>query len=83
MPLLAAICYDGNEGLYWVGITQFVIVVFAMVILTLRVAFKESHIPDDELEVGPSEAPEGASDALAEDAVSASEGLSSPLGQRR
>lgn len=70
--LLAAICYDGNEGLYWVAITQFVIVILAAVMVTLRVGFKEApDIPDeepldDELEVDSSADPSPASDALTE-----------------
>lgn len=33
------VCYSGNRGLYYVCITQFMMVVFAMVMLTLRASF--------------------------------------------
>jgi len=36
-----SVCYSSSEGLYYVAITQFCIVVFAMLMLTLRVAFSE------------------------------------------
>jgi hypothetical protein len=36
-----AVCYNGTAGLHWVALSQFFIVTFAMVMLTLRVAFYE------------------------------------------
>jgi hypothetical protein len=38
-----AICFDGNEGLYYVSITQFCIVLFALIMVTLRIAFKPGN----------------------------------------
>lgn len=37
-----AVCYNGNGGLAWVASTQFVVLVCAMVLLTLRSGFRES-----------------------------------------
>lgn len=34
-----SVCYSGNEGFYYISITQFCIVIFAMIMVTLRVAF--------------------------------------------
>ena len=45
-----AVCYEGNEGFAYIAITQFLIVFFAMIMLTLRVAFYEM---EDEKEVKP------------------------------
>lgn len=39
-----AVCYDGNEGFYYIAVTQFCIVIFAMIMLTLRVAFTEIEV---------------------------------------
>ena len=35
-----AVCTNGTDGLYFVAITQFCVVVFAMIMVTLRFAFK-------------------------------------------
>jgi hypothetical protein len=35
-----AVCFNGTQGLYFVAITQFCIVAFAMIMVTLRFAFK-------------------------------------------
>ena len=43
-----AVCYNANDGFYFVGITQFFIVVFAMIMLTCRVALKEVDFDKDE-----------------------------------
>jgi len=43
-----SVCYNGNEGFYYVAITQFCIVMFAMIMLTLRVAFTEVELNDDD-----------------------------------
>jgi len=43
-----ALCYAGTTGFSWIATTQLFIVVFAMVMLTLRVGFVET--PDDETE---------------------------------
>jgi hypothetical protein len=43
-----AVCYNGVDGLSWIATTQFVIVFFAFIMLTLRVAFYEV---EDEKEV--------------------------------
>ena len=43
-----AVCYNANDGFYFVGITQFLIVVFAMIMLTCRVAFTEVDFDKDE-----------------------------------
>lgn len=42
-----AVCYNSNDGFYYVSITQFCIVVFAMIMLTCRVAFTEIE-PDED-----------------------------------
>lgn len=47
-----AVCFNGTEGLYFVSITQFCIVAFAMIMVTLRFAFKpgvalESGVNED------------------------------------
>jgi hypothetical protein len=36
-----AICYNGNTGFVWISFTQFMIILCAMIMLTLRVAFYE------------------------------------------
>lgn len=36
-----AICYNGNTGFVWIAFTQFMIILCAMIMLTLRVAFYE------------------------------------------
>jgi hypothetical protein len=36
-----AVCYNGNTGFVWVAFTQFMILLCAMIMLTLRVAFYE------------------------------------------
>jgi hypothetical protein len=41
-----AVCFNGNEGFYYVALTQFCNVVFAMIMVTLRVAFKPSVIDE-------------------------------------
>ena len=41
-----AICYDGMEGFTWVVSTQFVVVVMALIILTLRGAFYDLDIAE-------------------------------------
>ena len=43
-----AVCYNANDGFYYVAITQFLIVVFAMIMLTCRVAFTEVDFDKDE-----------------------------------
>lgn len=43
-----AICYDGNDGLTWISACQFVIVFFAMIMLTLRTGFRETGHEGDE-----------------------------------
>jgi hypothetical protein len=42
-----AICYEGTDGFHYIAITQFVIVFLAMVMVTLRVAFKELQDEED------------------------------------
>jgi hypothetical protein len=37
----SAICYNGNTGFVWIAFTQFMIILCAMIMLTLRVAFYE------------------------------------------
>ena len=37
----SAVCYDASEGLYWIAISSFVMVLCAMIMLTLRVGFYE------------------------------------------
>ena len=34
-----AICYQGNQGFFWISFSQFMIVLCSMVMLTLRIAF--------------------------------------------
>mmetsp|Transcript_10501 Transcript_10501/g.19140 ORF Transcript_10501/g.19140 Transcript_10501/m.19140 type:complete len:690 (-) Transcript_10501:177-2246(-) len=45
-----SVCYDGNQGFSWIATTQFFIVLFAMLMLTLRVGFYE--IAEEGEEVG-------------------------------
>lgn len=42
-----SVCYDGNEGFEWVATTQFLIVLFAFIMLTLRVGFVEIEEEDN------------------------------------
>ena len=42
-----AVCYNANDGFYYVAITQFLIVIFAMIMLTCRVAFTEVDFDED------------------------------------
>lgn len=46
-----AICYDSNNGFSWIATTQFLIVFFSMIMLTLRVAFKEIGDELDEKQI--------------------------------
>jgi len=41
------VCYNGNEGFYYVAITQFCIVIFAMIMLTVRAAFTEIGVEEN------------------------------------
>ena len=34
-----AVCYEGNQGFFWISLSQFIVVFFAMIILTLRIGF--------------------------------------------
>jgi hypothetical protein len=43
-----AMCFAGTDAFAWAAITQFVIVLMAMVILTFRIAFYEIEISEDE-----------------------------------
>ena len=45
------VCYNGNEGFYYVAITQFCIVIFAMIMLTVRAAFTEIGVEENNTEV--------------------------------
>lgn len=45
-----AVCFNGTEGLYFVSITQFCIVAFAMIMVTLRFAFKPTVVDDETTE---------------------------------
>lgn len=45
-----AVCFNGMEGLYFVSITQFCIVAFAMIMVTLRFAFKPTVVDDETTE---------------------------------
>ena len=44
-------CFEATDGFAWVTITQFVIVLMAMVILTFRIVFYEIEIDDDDSNV--------------------------------
>jgi hypothetical protein len=46
-----AVCYNSNEGFYYVTITQLCIVIFAMIMLTLRVAFYEVEVENGQGEL--------------------------------
>eukprot|EP00978_Attheya_sp_CCMP212_P018742 scaffold51798_cov57-Attheya_sp.AAC.1 len=48
--LYDSVCYNGNQGFSWIATTQFFIVLFAMLMLTLRVGFYE--IAEEGEEVG-------------------------------
>ena len=41
-----AICYDGLDGVTWVATTQFLVVFFAMIILTLRGTFYDLEMAE-------------------------------------
>lgn len=43
-----AICYEGNQGFFWISFSQFMIVLCSMVMLTLRIAFAPL-ISDDQV----------------------------------
>jgi len=43
-----AVCYQGNDGFFYISITEFIIVVLAFIMLTLRVAFSEFTVLDTE-----------------------------------
>ena len=45
-----AVCFNGTEGFYFVAITQLCIVVFAMIMVTLRFAFKPAIVVDQAIE---------------------------------
>ena len=45
-----AVCSNGTDGFYYVAITQFFIVAFAMIMVTLRFAFKPGVIDDQTME---------------------------------
>eukprot|EP00978_Attheya_sp_CCMP212_P014202 scaffold36102_cov70-Attheya_sp.AAC.1 len=45
-----SICYNGNQGFHWIATTQFIIVLFAMLMLTLRVGFYEIADETEEVE---------------------------------
>jgi hypothetical protein len=40
------VCYNGNAGFCYIAITQFCVIFFAMIMLTLRAAFREG-VDDD------------------------------------
>jgi hypothetical protein len=42
-----AVCYEGNEGFKWIATAQFFIVLFALIMLTLRVGFVEIEEEDN------------------------------------
>jgi len=55
--IYTAVCYEGSEGLYFVSITQFMVVIFAMVMLTLRASFLVAPPAVEAEESGSSAAP--------------------------
>jgi hypothetical protein len=44
LVLYDAVCYEGNTGFWYTSISQFCIVIFSMVMLTLRVAWTETPV---------------------------------------
>lgn len=42
-----AVCYAGNQGFFWISLSQFIVVFFAMIILTLRIGFAPMIDEDD------------------------------------
>jgi len=49
-----AICYNGTDGFAWVASTQFVIVLFSCIVLTLRAAFYDIEIAESKGDDGDS-----------------------------
>lgn len=43
------ICYSANDAFYYISLTFFCIVLFAMIMLTLRGAFAEVHVDEEAL----------------------------------